>query len=300
MRKFVVNILVFFGIIFLIDYCMGVTGDYLHSHAKSGFTRRINTIARDGVYDIMIMGSSRAHHHYDAPFLTDVLGKRVYNAGYDGNGVILADGLLELMIERYSPQLILYDVEPAFDINVYAPDNHNTRYIERIKPFWRHKAVGEIIQDVSKEEWYKVHSGLLRYNSTMVTLLGDYLKINDDKMMGFDPLQGEYKNDVKWIREKEEQDPLKLKYLELFVRKAKEQAVPLVIIASPRLGANTSEELSPIKDICSRYDVPFWDYYTDEKYQRNDFFKEPTHLNKVGAREYSSEIAKKIQLIYNK
>ena len=127
MKKFIFNILLFFGIVAVFDICVGFAGDYLQAHAKGGSTKEFNDLVKKDKHDILVLGSSRAHHHYDSPFLSDTLGLDVYNAGYNGNGVVLAYGILEMAIKNYKPKLVIFDVEPAFDINVYSEDNQHKR-----------------------------------------------------------------------------------------------------------------------------------------------------------------------------
>ena len=99
MKKYIVRIILFFAIVVLVDFVVGWAGDYLQTHAKGGDTKAINDLVKKDQHDILILGSSRAHHHYDTPFLSDTLNLDVYNAGYDGNGVILAYGILQMILE---------------------------------------------------------------------------------------------------------------------------------------------------------------------------------------------------------
>lgn len=291
MKKFLIHILIFFAIVAVIDLCVSILGDYLQAHAKGGMTKRTNDLVTKDHYDALILGSSRAHHHYDTPFLSDTLGLSVYNAGYDGNGVITADGLLNLVLDRYKPKLVLFDVEPAFDIYQYPNDNHYIRYISILKPYFRHPAVGNIIKEVSSEEYFKVHSGLFRYNSNLVTLLLDNLLERSVQNKGFAPLEGKYKNHFSKKEEREEIiDTFKLRYIENLIATAKDNEVPIVFVASPKLGINNSTELMPVKEICKQCGVEFLDYYTDAEFQNPSLFKEPMHLNKDGARLFSKKI----------
>lgn len=293
MKKFIVNILLFFLIVAAIDFAIGKLGDYLLTHAKGGKTRALEDLVMNDYHDVVIFGSSRARHHYDAPFLCDTLGFDVYNAGYDGNGVVLAFGLLEMILERYHPKLILYDVEPAFDINVYEKDNGHKRYISLLKPYYNNHIIGDIIKDVSTDEWYKVHSGLLRFNSNLFSLFVDNIKYKPNPQNGFLPLEGVYDREPEGsFRQADELDFFKLKYDEKFLILAKTYDVPLAVIASPKYGAKSSKELSPVTDLCNYYDVPFLDYYSDSVFmQHKEWFKEPMHLNKVGARHFSKLVA---------
>lgn len=296
MKSYILKILLFFAIVAGVDVCIGRLGDYFQSRARSGNTKRINDIVLKDCHDIVILGSSRAHHTYDAPYLSDTLGVDVYNAGYDGNGVVLAYGLLSMILERYQPKLVVFDVEPAFDINVYKPDNNHKRYINALKPYYQDVNVAKIIKDVSKEEWYKVHVGLMRYNSSLLSMVVDNVKSNGKDLKGYELLDGIY---VKEIKKKEDEeiilDSFKLAYVEKLIQLAQSNRIPIVFIASPKYGMISSESIEPIKDICTKTRVPFLDYYSDTAFvQHKEWFKEPMHLNKDGARLFSERIIKEI------
>ena len=303
MKKYIVNIFKFIFIVAVIDFTVGKIGDYLQTHAKGGSTRALNDLVMNDCHDVIILGSSRARHHYDTPFLSDTLELDVYNAGYDGNGVVLAYGLLEMILERYHPKLILFDVEPAFDINVYNNDNRHKRYISSLKPYYRYHFVGEIIKDVSIDEWYKVHFGLLRYNSKLFSLIFDKIFYRPMQQKGYKPLNGIYTRDPDESNgQSEEIDPFKLKYVDKLLLLAKTHEVPLAVIASPKYGAKSSKGLTPVIDLCYKYNFPFIDYYSNELFmQHKDWFKEPMHLNHEGARIFSKNIASEIKnLIVNR
>lgn len=278
----------------VVDVCVGRLGDYLQAHAKGGETKRTNDLAVRECHDIIVLGSSRAHHHYDTPFMSDTLGLDVYNAGYDGNGVVLAYGFLEMILERYQPRLVLFDIEPAFDINVYEPDNSHIRYIGHLKPYYQHAAVANVIRDVSKEEWYKVGFGMLRYNCSIISKGLDFLTNNND-MKGFEPLFGEYQlpTDINADNNEgvKDLDLFKIEYLKKLIELAKSNNIPIVFVASPKYGSQSSVFLKPALDICNNHDVPFVDFYSDQEFMSHpEWFKEPMHLNRTGAREYSKRI----------
>lgn len=298
MKKYIVNILIFFTIVVSIDLLVSLVGDYLVSHVASGDTKRTNDLAMVDKHDILILGSSRARHHYDAPFLSNKLGLDVYNAGFDGNGVVLAYGILEIILERYHPQLIIYDVEPAFDINVYAEDNNHKRYISRLKPYFRHKVIGDIIKDVSTEEWYKVHSGMMRYNMSILTMLAEGRRNSQDHNKGFSPLNGIYDREPIKTDNKAEIDTFKLEYINKLITLAQERLIPIVLVASPKYGQINSADIEPVKGICADKGVTFLDYYADEEFQcHKELFNEPMHLNADGARSFSEKLAMRISTL---
>lgn len=297
MKRYITNIFIFFAIVISIDFGVGYAGDYLLAHAKGGSTRVFNDLVMNDSHDVLIMGSSRAHHHYDTPFLSDTLGLDVYNAGYDGCGVVLAYGILNMILERYQPKLIVYDLEPCFDVTVYNADDNHKRYISLLKPYYNQTNVGKTIKDVSSEEWYKVHSGMLRYNSSIISLLVDYSQREISINQGYQPLTGSYKGDLLIGKgDLEKVDSFKLAYFEKIISLAQSYDVPIVVVASPKYAENLYGNLLPAINICNEKEVPFWDYYEDEIFlQHKEWFKEPMHLNRSGARIFSVRLIDRIK-----
>ena len=290
------HILLFFGIVAAVDVGAGAIGRYLQGHAKGGSTRQFDDLVMKDRHDVLVMGSSRAHHHYDTPFLSDTLGLDVYNAGFDGNGVVLADGVLEMVLNRYKPKLVVFDVEPAFDVNEYDKDNHHTRYIKNLKPYYREAGVSDIIKDVSMAEWRKVQSGLIRYNTEILGMLVDNVINRGVERSGFQPLKGKMEKEPEPKAPKDVvRDSFKLVYIEKLIGLCQENDVPLILVGSPKYGQKNSEALQPVKEIAKKYDVRFFDYYAEPSFMAHkEWFKEPMHLNSEGARVFSKMIAQEI------
>lgn len=296
MKRYLLHILLFFAMVAIVDVGIGAFGRYLQGHAKGGRTRQFDDLVMKDRHDVLILGSSRAHHHYDTPFLSDTLGLDVYNAGFDGNGVVLVDGVLEMVFSRYKPKLVLFDIEPAFDVNVYDEDNHHTRYIKYLKPYYQEGGVSEIIKDVSVEEWLKVQSGLIRYNSEILGMLVDNVIDRGVERGGFQPLSGKIEKEPGPEASKDVvRDSFKLAYMEKLIMLCQENDVPLILVGSPKYGQKNSEALQPVKDIAEKYDVRFLDYYAEPSFMTHkEWFKEPMHLNSEGARIFSKMIANDI------
>jgi hypothetical protein len=223
----------------------------------------------------------------------------VYNAGHDGNGVILAFGILKMVLGRYHPKLVVFDVEPAFDIYIYNQDNHDTRYLKYLKPYYLEQGIEEIFRDVSVDEWYKVQSGMIRYNTDIISKMQDNVRGQVSMTRGFAPLYGDISVDLK-VSDNEgdiQLDSLKLKYIERLIYLAHRNNVPIIFVASPKYGAINSKVLEPVKDICRKTCVPFLDYYADKEFMSHPYwFKEPMHLNEKGANIFSQKICNDIKV----
>ena len=289
MKNLVCKIILFFTIVLIIDIFVGIVCNSLHTSSKGGLSKGLNDLLNKDVYDIIVFGSSRAHHHYDTPMISDSLGLDVYNAGYDGNGIILAYGLLNLISERYLPSMIIYDVEPTFDINIYQNDKKYTRYINFLKPYYNDKAISEIIKDISLTEYILLHSSLYRYNTSAISLLIDNLITRKTDIYGYEPLYGSMCSTSRTVVDDSvEVDFFKLKYLSKLIEFCQVNNIPLVFTASPHYDVLDSEIFEPAVDLCRKYNVPFLNYYDSEYFRTNiSYFKDPMHLNAKGAREFS-------------
>ena len=95
MRKFFGKISVFVLLMALIYVALSTGFYFLESHAK-GESGRLKYIHDQLKADHLIMGSSRALHHYNPQYLTPY-----YNIGEDRMGIIFNYGRLQLVEERY-------------------------------------------------------------------------------------------------------------------------------------------------------------------------------------------------------
>ena len=274
MKKYLLKIALFFGIVAVMDVGFGQACEWLQAHAKGGRMKSVRQTVLVQEADVVIMGSSRAHHHYVPSIISDSLNVTAYNAGVNGNGIVLATGLYEMMNKRYTPKVIIYDVEPAFDINVYAEDGNNTRYIGWLRPYFSDPAVKQVVTRVDPSERYKNLSSMFRYNSRIMDLLKDQVVTSDYSKDGYAPLKGVMTKEPDWKPggETGQTDSLKLNMLEEFVEKLSKSDTRLIVMASPKYGAVSSEAFGPVKDICGRYGVEFWDYYSDPRFQKMEYY----------------------------
>ena len=297
MKKFLLRIALFFGIVIVFDIGYGLLCDDLLSHAKGGNMKSVDVSAKKQTADVVIMGSSRAHHHYVPAVIERTLGLTSHNAGVDGNGIVLATGLYDMMVKRYTPKIIIYDVTSTFDINVYSQDGNNTRYLGWLRPYFNDPNIREILIRVSSTERYKNFSTMFRYNSKFVDLVKDQFIIGDFTSDGYAPLNGKMKVEPEKNHDKEKTasiDTLKLNMIEDFITNVIKTDCKLVFVVSPKYGVRSSSNFNPIKDLCERYGVEFWDYYADPQFQKLDYFNEPMHLNHQGAQLFSEVISKRL------
>ena len=293
MKKFIIKVFIFFTLVVLVDFLFGVACSFMIKESKGGVTKQMHNLCFEDQYDVLIMGSSRAHHHYVSEIIADSLGVTVYNAGQDGNGIILHYGVLQIVCKRYNPKMIIYDVYKPFDIYKYAEDQNNTRYIQPLKKYHNENGIKAIMTDINKRLELYFNSSLYRLNGSFVSILSDYLLTRPTDKNGYAPLYGEYNSDKKKIkeegREDPELDPTKLHYIEKLVSLCRERNIQLVFSISPSFELNDIEGYSPIIDICKKYDLVLMNFDNAKPLnEQNIFWKEPVHLNHNGAIEFTS------------
>lgn len=294
MKRFLIYIIVFFCIVASIDIVFGVICDYLNTHAKGGDTATHYEATEVQREPVLILGSSRANHHYDPKVFEDSLGLGVYNCGVDGNGILFQYGRLKMITERYSPNVIIYDAIPNFDI---MPDD-NAKYLNWLRRWHGKHDIDSLINDISKLEVVKLHSSLYKYNGNFIQMLSDNLHpLQEVSYNGYKPLQGNMKYNPKEDEQKvAEWQPVKLKYFKKMIELCKDNDIKLIVAYSPMFGAKSSLEYEKLTRLCSDNDITILDHYSDTIFTNHrEYFEDAFHLNDNGAKAYSATVAHELK-----
>lgn len=295
MKKFITKIILLFAIIAIIDCVTGAVMNYVVNHIQVGGQGRDNYICCRSEEDILIFGSSRAVHHYNATMIEDSTGLSCYNCGEDGNGIILSYGRLIMAKERHQPKIIIQDVAAPFDL--LKNDNH--KYLGWLKARYNRNGISKIFDDIDRTERYKMFCQSYRYNSKFLQNLFVYFTSisSDTGKKGFRPINNSF--DPMKIRkntkpEVYEFDSLKVNYIHKFIDLSK--GSKLVFVVSPIWNGMDTAKLQPLIDICKSQNILLLDYSNDPKYVHSDiYFHNGTHLNARGADEFTSDLIKALR-----
>lgn len=297
MKKFLINIAIFFAIIAIVDFSLGKVFHFLQARA-GGRTGAEYYVCEKATEDVIIMGSSRASHHYVPEIISEKLGMSCFNAGQDGNGIVLQYGRWKLISERYSPKLIIYDITSVFDLE----NNDNMTYIDRLKPFSSNEAVKSYITEVFPMERIKMFSKMYCYNYKFLEMISDSRQHCDAVCKtGYLPLYGHIRSEIvnnpkSNLESKVTLDDVKVYYLEQLVKETKEAGSELIFVVSPYwkgygYGAKT---YSYIKELSKRYGVPFIEYIDSDICNSPDYFEDSYHLNDKGAKVFTKNVCQRI------
>ena len=299
MKKFIVKITIIAIILFGVDRIIGYSMKYVNDHIEVGGMGRDNYICNEADEDILIFGSSRAVHHYNAKMIEDSLGLSCYNCGDDGNGVILNYARLLMCKERKSPKYIIFDVASGFDLEL----NDNHKYLSWIRNRFDRKGVSDIFKKIDEKEAYKMLCHTYRYNTRFLQNLIVYITgiSSDAGIQGFRPIHEEF--DMLKIKNNREVKPLELDsikffYLKEFIKESKEST--LIFVYSPIWYGADKSKVQPLIELCKENNISYIDFSNDSKYIHNNrFFKDGTHLNATGADEFTKDFINILRFRYN-
>ena len=281
------------------DYTFGVLGTYLLNHANSGHTEKIKYICDRTNEDILIMGSSRAVHHYDPLIIEDSLHISCYNCGYDGCGSITAYGLLRMLTEHYSPRIILYEVTPDFDY--LKTGNENTRFLRPLKMFYDRNGIDSIFIKCDKNEGYKMNSKMYRMNSQLIELLSENIVRRNQTIKGYIPQKRvmKYEPSDNVTKKSIEYDTLKIEYLNRIVDLCKSKQIKLVFIISPNYQKSNMSKYKYVEILAKKNELPVLNHSCDTLFVgKRAFFYDAFHMNEEGASAYTRHITSELRELH--
>lgn len=300
MKKFLLNIAIFFAIVAAVDFSLGKVFHYLQARA-GGRTGAEYYVCEKATEDVIIMGSSRASHHYVPEIISEKLGMSCFNAGQDGNGIILHYGRWIMLKEHHIPKLIIYDITTEFDI----ASTDNMIYVDRLKPFCNNGSVMGYVTELFPIERIKLQSKMYRYNYKWIEMISDCI-LKSDYMTpkGYIPMNGHIRKEVinsekRIITKDINIDSTKLNYLERLIKEAQAVGVKIIFVVSPiwKGGSYNKGIYLNVKSLASKYDCLYYEYSSSEICDNPDYFEDSSHLNDKGAKTFT-EVLTNLLLTY--
>lgn len=286
MGKFLVRLLLFFALLFCLDRAVGIVAERLHASASGGEMYKENEISRQVKPDLLILGSSRAAHHYNPGIIGDSLGMSAYNAGKPSNGIISMYGRYRLIATRHVPKLIIYDLS-VYDMLADDP----TKYLPSLRLDYDRPGISELFVEVDPTERYKMLSHAYRVNSQS---LGSLLHLKEQESIfpgGFNPIPyGQYWEDKNAQGPELILDSKRLRLFDEFLTEATKRS-RVVAYISPLNRGEIWTGYASLVDICRRHNVMVMDHYDDKAFRGVDsLFSDPRHLNERGAELWSRRV----------
>lgn len=275
-----------------LDWCIGSAAEYAYKQSKYGIFHRQNYCMNDCEDDIVILGSSRAAHHYIPSIFTDSLNLSCYNAGSDGMCIFYHYTLLETMIKNgYCPKVVIYEILPSDIERIQGATFNLDAAIDRLAPYYgKSTGLDSLIELKGGYEKMKFNSRTYRYNSKFVQLIKcNFIPSPEDR--GYEAVFGELPYDTLLEENREENieiDKDKKQYLHKLIELSRRYRFKLIFAQSPyyRKGHTLGEKT--IIEILEKEHVPFIDMINNQEMLQPAYFKDNSHLNDMGAHIYTS------------
>jgi len=247
--------------------------------------------------DVLILGSSRAMHHYNPRIISESLKMTSYNGGVGGQGIFLNYAVLSERIKIKPPKVVILDLSP----NVIV-DKQSYSKLNLLLPYYHnYNSFKEIIQLNPDFSMLELISNMYIYNSTIYHFVRSYFFTNNDINFGFEALNGqiEINNYEPFFLEKEEvMDINKKRFLDKIINLCKDKNIELIGVTSPTYSKFDVQNriIDEMELIFNKNNFQFIDYSNYlEFYQRPEYFKDQLHMNNQGAEIFSRHFSQKIE-----
>ncbi len=234
--------------------------------------------------DILFFGASEVTHHFNSNAIADSTGLSCYNLGMDGYGINYQFPLLQTILKRHTPKIIIISTSQLSGKKIESSE---------LYPYYSVSSnVKKVVDTFDVYDKYKLLIKSYAYNSMIAGIVEGMLS-NESSLHGYIPLQG--KSRVLTLNAAPEgllATPKSIFYFDNFLKSAKASGALVYVIASPRYQINNKKEDSVlISAICQKNAVKFLDYLSDTSFINHpELFKDNPHLNYKGAAVLTNKV----------
>ena len=242
--------------------------------------------------ELVILGASRATHHYRSKQLEDSLGISVYNYGGDGRCTLYQYLCLIKAIANGGIKTVILDLSTHQIGNEWVNDRISDLY----PYYWNNDTVRMMVNEVEKRDMRLfMLSSLIQYNSQYLNLIAP---MNSEK--GYIPIPytgipldtAKRANPENVKLDENHFSKIGVKYLSRIVSLCKTTQIDLIICLSPSLDVYKSNEYF-LDNLCRRYDVKYWNM--THMIEDPILFGDYNHLNDKGAELFTKEIIQRLK-----
>ena len=166
-RHLLLKALLFLMLVIAADFITGSVLKHFYFRQSSGWEYRTKYSIEDTKAEVLIFGASRAQQQYNPLFIEDNLHQTCYNVGRDGMPLFYHYAVLQAVLKRYTPKMIILDCE-------YGALRDGSSSYERIScllPYYNdHPEMRPVIELRGSFEKYKFFSKIYPYNSLILKI----------------------------------------------------------------------------------------------------------------------------------
>ncbi|MFZ4058421.1 MAG: hypothetical protein ACOYKE_09785 [Ferruginibacter sp.] len=281
MKKIALKISFFLLLVAAADYCIGWILARAYTTAKSGNIAKANYAINACKEDIVFIGASDVTHHIISKNIADSLQMSCFNLGIDGLNSYFQLGVLQSILKRYTPKIIVIST------NILADSDVKTKAdIKSLLPYCNnHPAIKALVTKTDSSEQFKLWSKCYPYNSLLLDILQGNIK-SEPNTFGYKALYGT--NAALQLNTNPPALNFTKQSLENFkvmLAAAKQQKCAVYIFQAPRYQSVAhAQDQALLLSLANEYKVGFLNYVTDTAFiNHRNYFKDAAHLNNSGA-----------------
>lgn len=307
-KIFFVRLLIFCGILFLIDRGLGLIFERLNKNQKAGKYTASNIAFINAGEDVIIFGPSTARNNYNVPKMATVLNMSVRSVAEPAMCPMFHDVQLHFILHRHLPKLVIMDIRSQ---ELIGKGYEQPALISLLLPYYNQEtkdyfSVLNNSKDFKEDVFESKLSLLYKYNSQLLYLFqSNYFPDKKDiamiKNRGFDPLPAVAGNQYQKLQfidygfTNTPREQLVYNSIYDFIQSAQKCGVKVIIIIPPKFyKTNDQTLLNQFKNLISlKYGHILYDFSSDTTFSNHPgFFANRLHLNNIGADIYTNRILK--------
>ncbi len=278
---------------------------FRQTHGDDSVTQYLLKDARE---EIIILGASRASHHYDCRRIEAATGLSCFNGGRDNMPIQYAAAVLNIVYEHAHPKTVILDVIPT---GLWPSQQADDALKQVLLPFSvKYPTLADVICRKDQLERYKIKlSSIYPFNSTVGTAFQNtFTHMGHESIKGYEPLNSAidpryYKEPIwgNFTAGRQDLDTFCVQALKDIIMLTKKHNTRLIAIISPfyfPIAFKENNSFIAIRDILKEHGCELYDFSHDPRFlMQPQFFQDDIHLNDSGAALFDESV---ISILNNK
>jgi hypothetical protein len=304
MKLFFKNILILLAIIIVCDRLSAfVLQKMFYAQTHGDDATSIATIQNPNA-DVLILGSSRASHHFISDTIQKISGLKTFNGGRDNMGIHYVAAILPSIVQKHAPKYLILDLIPN---NFCKGGQSSQQYFDihttTLLPFAnKNKSIMQYIASLNNTEALKAKlCATYAYNSLIGAIVQNtYTHLGHISIKGYEPIYTHI-DTTSFKKPLFNEDALEntldtsaFNNLKVVLDICKTNNIKVLITFSPFYFARPVKPIivAAFENLKLKYNFKLLDYNKDVRFLKNPIlFYDEMHLNDEGAKIISKEVS---------
>ncbi|OWP85220.1 hypothetical protein BWK59_01370 [Flavobacterium davisii] len=293
MKFFLRKLFLFATVFFIIDKLFYV---FIHLSPNYQVDKRIELLLQGKINkDVIVLGSSRGAMNIIASQIEQETGQSAYNIAFPGSDVEFHKFILQTLLKyNKKPKTVIFSVDEPFEL---IPTTSITYRLDRLHPLVKYNYINQELINRGDRNFTSWFMCLSRLNKTNFILERKTTKFDSILPCGSMPINFEnprvnmkYKYEIPTYL-KARESSVKRRAYQSILKECETNNIQVVFAFSPNFAAHSSTFENRIRDLALHNSKFFVYDRTNSVYQNKLYFYDESHLNKMGATIFTSELS---------